>query len=135
VEILVVVAVIGIVAAIAMVALMNALDKAKQKSTMADMRTVSRAIEAYRVDTGFVPDSSGGILPLSNVLIPYQSSVLPTSDHWDNVYGYVADANGNYTLESFGKDGIDGVDITYATRFSFDDDIIIYNGMFIASPE
>jgi hypothetical protein len=111
------------------------MDKAKQKSTMADMRTVGRAIESYRVDNGILPDDSGGILPLATVLVPYQSSVVPTEDHWRNLYGYETDLNGNYTIQSFGKDGVDGVDITYATRFSFDDDIIFCNGLFIASPE
>jgi general secretion pathway protein G len=135
IEVLIVVAVIGIVAAIALVALGNALEKGRQKATMADMRTVGRAIELYRVDNGFLPDSSGGLIPLIPVLIPYQTSVVPTSDHWNHTYMYTSDSSGNFSLESYGKDGIDGANITIATRFNFDEDIVLSNGLFVASPE
>jgi general secretion pathway protein G len=135
VEVLVVVAIIGIVAAIALVALGNALEKGRQKATMADMRTVSRALELYRVDNGFLPDSSGGLPPLVAVLIPYQTSIVPTMDHWHHTYMYTSDASGSFSLESYGKDGIDGTNITIASRFNFDEDIIISNGLFTASPE
>ena len=40
-----------------------------------------------------------------------------------------------YTLESFGKDGIDGANMTYATRNDFYLDMVIRDGLFIASPE
>ena len=135
VELLVVVAIIGIVAAIAIVALGNALDKSKQKATMADMRTVSKAIELYRVDHGFLPDAAGGLPPLVAVLIPYQTSVVPVADHWNNTLLYSNDVNGNYSIECTGKDGIDGTNISTATRFNFDEDIVISNGLFSASPE
>src|SRR5262249_9659282 len=128
-------AIIGIIAAIAIVALGNALDKGKQKATMSDMRTIGKAIDLYRVDHGFLPDPSGGLPSLVSVLIPYQTSAVPIMDHWSHGYSYTADAAGNYSIESYGKDGVDGTNITYATRFNFDDDIILSNGLFVNSPE
>jgi general secretion pathway protein G len=136
VEVLVVLVVLGIVAALALVALFNALDKAKQRATMADMRSISRAIEAYAVDHGFPPASSAGtVAELVPLLVPYQSSVLPHRDHWGHEILYERDGSGNYTIVSLGKDGADGPDISYDTRFEFDRDIVLANGQFIASPE
>ena len=102
---------------------------------MADMRSVSRALEAYLVDNHFVPDASAGVSVLTSVLIPYQINVVPTKDHWGNTYDFQSNAFDDYTLESFGKDGLDGADLTFSTRNDFYLDIVISNGLFVASPE
>src|SRR5262244_2052256 len=47
IELLIVVAIIGIIAAIAIPNLLNAIDRSKQKRTMADMRSVGTACEEY----------------------------------------------------------------------------------------
>ncbi len=52
IELLTVVAIIGIVAAIAVPQLMNALDRARQRRTMADMRRIATANDTMRIDTG-----------------------------------------------------------------------------------
>jgi len=136
IEVLIVTVVLAIVVGIALSSVTNALDKAKQRATMADMRTISKAIEVYQTDHGFVPDDSGGLALLREVLIPYQSSVVPVDDHWGHAYGYSSEAAaGNYTLESYGKDGLDGDDITLATRRDFNRDIVLANGQFLAAPE
>ena len=136
IELLVVTLILSIVASITLFALMNALDKARQRGTMADMRTVSKAIEAYSVDHGQPPDDAGGSPALAAVLIPYQTSVLPMKDHWKHQLNYVSDpVNGNYSIESFGKDGVDGADMTYALRFDFNLDIVLANGLFVSAPE
>jgi len=136
IELLVVILIISIVASIALVALMNALDKARQRATMADMRTVSKAIEAYFVDHGHPPSDAGGAPGLGPVLIPYQTSVLPMRDRWTHVFEYTADPpTGLYSIASFGKDGIDGADISYTARFDFDLDIVLANGIFVSAPE
>ena len=134
-EILVVAVIIGIIVSIALVSLMNALDKARQRATMADMRTISKAIEVYMVDQSLPPSSAGGIQALVTVLTPYHSTVLPVTDHWRHAYTYESDRAGNYTIASFGKDGIDGADISTASRFDFDLDIVLANGVFVAAPE
>jgi general secretion pathway protein G len=134
IELLVAVAIIGLLAAIAMVAFGAALDRAKQRATMADMRTLARALEAYDVDHGRFPDDSGGVTALEPLLIPYQVNVVPTHDSWGWAYSYDAVLN-SYTLESFGKDGVDGTDVSKATRDVFEHDIVLADGRFVASPE
>lgn len=135
IELLIVVAVIGIIAAISVIQYIAALDKAKQRATMADMRSISRAIEAYLVDNHQVPDDSGGVAILSTVLIPYQINVVPQRDHWGNTYSFTSNAFDAYTLESFGKDGADGANVSYNTRMDFFLDIVIRDGLFVAAPE
>ena len=136
VELLVVILIISIIASIALVALMNALDKARQRATMADMRTVSKAIEAYFIDHGHPPADAGGAPALAPMLIPYQTNVVPMRDRWMHIFAYTSDPlSGMYSIESLGKDGIDGADITVAARMDFDLDIVLANGIFVSSPE
>ena len=77
----------------------------------------------------------GTILGLPPLLTPYQINVVPTRDHWSNDYGFSSDLTTDYSLESFGKDGLDGSNITIAQRFDFDLDIVLSNGQFVAAPE
>src|SRR5262245_20002147 len=135
VELLVVVAVIGVLMAIAVTSFQDALDRSKQRTTMSDMRTISKAIEIYKADTGHYPASGQTMAQLVLLLIPYQTSVLPSIDAWKHTYIYETDNIDNYTIGSYGKDGIDGLDVSYSTRFEFDRDIILSNGLFVASPE
>ena len=51
IELLIVVAIIGIIAAIAIPNLLNAIDRGKQKRTMADMRSIGTACEEYSIDS------------------------------------------------------------------------------------
>src|SRR5215510_5849173 len=55
IELLIVVAIIGIIAAIAIPNLLNAIDRSKQKRTMADMRSIGTACEEYSIDNQFYP--------------------------------------------------------------------------------
>src|SRR5205809_2688191 len=65
IELLIVVAIIGILAAIAIPNLLNAINRARQKRTMADMRNVATAWEARATDVGIYSAagsvSSGGL--------------------------------------------------------------------------
>jgi type II secretion system protein G len=135
VELMVGVVIIVIIAAIALVAGQHTLDKSRQRATMADLRAISAAMDGYLAKSGRPPADEGGIDALVMVLTPYHSSVLPTQDHWGHVYRYTCDRSGNYTIESHGKDGADGANITLGSRFDFDLDIVLSNGVFVAAPE
>ena len=50
IELLIVVAIIGIIAAIAIPNLLNAIDRGKQKRTMADLRSIGTAVESYAIE-------------------------------------------------------------------------------------
>jgi type IV pilus assembly protein PilA len=55
IELLIVVAIIGIIAAIAIPNLLVALQKGKQKASMADLKVLGTAIESYITDWAYVP--------------------------------------------------------------------------------
>src|SRR5688572_17217851 len=85
IELLIVVSVIGIIAGIAMINLLGALERSKQRATMADMRTIAVGIEVYHIDKGFLPTVSS-MTQLRSVLIPYQASVVPIVDRWGHFF-------------------------------------------------
>jgi general secretion pathway protein G len=133
-ELLVVTVVLGIVSSISLVSLFGALDRSKQRATMADMRTIGRALEAYNVDNSGLPDDSGGLGALIDDLVPFVADTVPLQDHWGHDYGYIRDGT-SYSLMSYGKDGLDGSDIDSASVFDFTRDIVMFNGIFVAAPE
>jgi hypothetical protein len=87
------------------------------------------------LDHNVPPSDAGGISGLVTVLTPSHSTVLPTKDHWRATYGYSANQLDAYTIESYGKGGIDGAEITLGSRFDFELDIVLANGVFVAAPE
>ena len=145
IELLIVVAIIGIIAAIAIPNLLNAIDRSKQKKTMAEMRSIGTACEEYSIDHSFYPNQSGTLTAFTTATIqtlePNYIKKLPTMDGWRNILFYSNDVNGNgtatgYTIESAGKDGV-GQNTTDApgTTNDFDCNIIFMQGQFIAYPE
>ena len=133
IEVLIVIAVLGIIMAITVSTLLAARDKAKQGATIADMRNIATAIEAYTVDFS-APPQSVSFSSVAILLRPYHNQRVPVSDHWGHVYTYETDTAASYSLISFGKDGIDGPEITPETRREFDRDIIVSNGAFPGLP-
>lgn len=135
VELLVVVAIIGILASIAVVNLQSAIDKSKQRRTMTNIRSVASAVMAYGTDLGYLPDDGLAGDALRNVLRPNVFKDLHVDDAWSNNIAYNTDQL-HYTLESYAKDGVDGPsDITAGTRSQFECDIVMVDGVFTASPE
>ncbi len=69
------------------------------------------------------------------LLQPHTKVILPYKDHWLHDYSYNSDNLTWYSLESFGRDGIDGVNITTATRLQFELDIVYATGRFSNAPD
>ena len=135
VELLVVVAIIGILASIAVINLQSALDKSRQRRTMTNIRSVATAIMAYGADFGYLPADGLQGNALRDSLRPNVFKDLSVQDAWMNNLVYNTDQS-HYTVESYGRDGTDGpADITNATRTKFDNDIVMVDGLFTASPE
>src|SRR5438132_12899100 len=93
IELLIVVAIIGIIAAIAIPNLLNAIQRGKQKRTMADMRAVGTAVEAYSVDTNLYPSGASGLSTISSYIEPIYIKKLHVNDGWSNPFDYVSTAN------------------------------------------
>ncbi len=125
IELLIVVAIIGIIVAIAIPNLLNAIQRAKQKRSMADMRTAGTGAEAYAVDFNHYPAAAASIaLPSGITAIPTTTfgaigsgfngqtaptyvRVLPIFDGWSSYYTYGVGTSNNqhYVIGCAGKDG------------------------------
>ena len=128
IELLIVVAIIGIIAAIAVPQLMNAMDRGRQRRSMADMRNIATANGTMRVDTG----SYGANLAALSAAGYMQ--VTPANDGWGNAFTYVTGAD-TYTITSNGSDGAAGP-APPATWINdpYDPDIVLTDGQFTQAP-
>ena len=150
IELLIVVAIIGILAAIAIPNLLTAMQRSKQKRTMADMRTIATAWEARATDVNRY-NAAGVSLPtvsvdaptLGNYLSPTYVKTFPQRDGWGNDWNFwldkgmaTATAAQVYAIVSAGKDGtFQGSTVTGGATTAFDCDIVYSNGTFIQYPE
>ena len=139
IELLIVVAIIGIIAAIAIPNLLNAIDRGKQKRTMADLRSMGTAIEEYSIDNNFYPVATTVALLEAEVSPSYMRK-LPQRDGWGMDIS-VNCAPGAYTLGSCGKGATTcgATDLvligTGGKTTAFASSIIFSNGSFVQWPE
>jgi general secretion pathway protein G len=137
IELLIVVAIIGIIAAIAIPNLLNAVDRGKQKRTMADLRAIGTACEQYQIDINFYPRNHTTLTDVENMaqfIEPVYTSRAPRTDGWDWPIQYGSNTTGSgYTVRSPGKDGV--TQPVYGDTQNFDCDIIYQNGSFTAKPK
>jgi general secretion pathway protein G len=131
IELLIVVAIIGIIAAIAIPNLLNAIDRGKQKRTMADMRSIGTAVESYAVDNNVYPVAASANA-LSLLVAPIYIKNMPQQDGWSHPY-QVDCIPAEYTIYSQGKDGT-GATCTPGTTATFNDEICFINGQFARYP-
>ena len=135
VELLIVVAVIGLIVAIAVPNLLNAIQRSKQTRTISDMRSISNGLGIYNQDYTKFPllASLGPITDVSDTLVPFIGPV-PLDDGWYNVLQYKSDGD-TYTLASFGRNLL--VDSPWESGITsyFDDDIVVLDGSFLQIPE
>jgi type II secretion system protein G len=132
IELLIVVAIIGIIAAIAIPNLLNAIERGKQKRTMADMRSIGTAIEAYSIDFSFYPTASDAGT-LAGVLEPVYIKKMPLQDGWRADFD-VDSATDQYTIISYAKGSAAG-SCPGGTTTDFTADICFADGQFQTWPE
>ena len=139
---------------------LRAKDRATDRSTMADMRMVERAILRCIEDTGKAPTSPNGIVqyqkPFFRELLPYLDFVRPV-DWWGynywiwtgagvREYGIATTGPREYLIVSTGRRGgreswvYDPASpeaglFTPGTAKDFDKDIVLWNGRFIRAPK
>jgi type II secretion system protein G len=145
IELLIVVAIIGILAAIAIPNLLTAMQRSRQKRTMADIRTIASAWEARATDVNQYtsagltwPATSPSAGSLSGMLSPTYIKNVPVYDGWSN--GIIVGSTVNsYAIQSFGADKEKSYTGTTAasavTTQNFDCDIIYSDGSFVVYPE
>lgn len=134
VELLIALVIIGILAATIIPNLLNSLDKARQKRTIADLRSLTSAIETYSVDNGFYP--SGSSIDSLDLLVPAYQRDLIEVDAWNHRLIYDGEPT-RYSIGSAGKDGGNTLTLigSGGPTQNFNDDIIAAFGKFVQWPE
>lgn len=144
IELLIVVAIIGVIAAIAIPNLLTALQRAKQKRTMADMRAIAMAWESRAVDHGTYSGAGFSLcctVPISipqaiTILSPTHISPMPQRDGWSRYFDLSINNDGTqYSIRSYGRHGVrDNTLVGGATQY-LDCDIVYSGGQFVQYPE
>ena len=139
---LVLVAIIGILAAIEIPNLLTAMELSKQKRSMADMRTLAVATEAYGTDKNEFPPGSTAS-DLTSALVPTYMKSVPAADAWGTPIKYECWPAGECTTYAFASAGKDKTfehgslqEYTAGTKTTdFDCDVVFSNGSFVQYPE
>lgn len=141
-EVLVVVGIIGIISVLAVANYWTALDRARQKQTMADMRTIAMAWESRATDSqsylvaGFsFPTTAVEYTALSGALTPTYIRNLPELDGWKRAYEFAVDGTSGYAIRSPGRDGTFEDSYVRGATTDPDADIVWANGSFIQFPD
>jgi len=145
IELLIVVAIIGIIAAIAIPNLLNAINRSRQKRTMADMRTVGTAAEAYAVDWSFYPNTNNTAESIddtwSSLISPIYVKKTPNQDGWRQGFQVQSESR-FYSIGSSARDkvweyggNLDNAAYSRAPTTDMDCDIVYSNGTFMSYPE
>ena len=143
IELLIVVAIIGILAAIAIPNLLNAIQRARQKRTMAEIRSVATAWEARATDYNQFsaagmswPNATLSINVLIPSLEPTYMKRVPRYDGWGTEFKIGA-TPASYAIRSYGADRTAGTDNTSTILLThdYDCDIIYSDGSFVQYPE
>jgi type II secretion system protein G len=136
IELLIVVAIIGIIAAIAIPNLLNAINRGRQKRTMADMRSIATAVESYAVDNNYYPPDVATASTLGTFLSPTYIKRLPSDDGWNQPMVFQTDSAGrHYTIISYARDKAASDFTQGAQTNNFDCDIYYQDGTFTQWPE
>jgi type II secretion system protein G len=156
IELLIVVAIIGIIAALLIPNFLDALQKAKQKRTVADIRNTGTAMFSWLTDqvgaaaagqTTTVNLGSYGTqltqTQLTTILTPQYLQAVPALDGWKHQYAYylqTANPLGQQVMAiaSYGRDGVADASSYTVTAFDptdYDKDIVWADGFFVRWPQ
>jgi len=157
IELLIVIAIIGIIAALLLPNFLDALQKGKQKRTMADMKLLGTSMMAWLTDQAGAAAAAGqsiaqvdlSTIPMkteaevAEVLVPQYIQEIPPDDAWHHPLDYylnIDDPNADLALgvRSAGRDAIAAGDTYSSGPFDptdYDQDIVWVNGGFVRWPQ
>jgi hypothetical protein len=136
----------GIIAALLVPNFLDALQKAKQKRTVADMRNLGTALFMYATDENSFPPAED-LQGLNPYLVPKYVQSVPTTDGWDHPYRYTcrrgspgSEGCDSIRIVSPGRDGVfesedlgPGEPTTFEPT-DYDRDIVWEDGRFLQYP-
>ena len=132
IELLIVVAVIGIITAIAVPNLLQAIQTARQKKSLADLRNIALALAVYNNDYGYYP-VLGDTTHVS--LVPFLGT-LPKADGWGTPFAYSCGGNGvQYTAVSYGSNKAADLPYSLGSISRFRDDIVYIDSQLVQWPD
>jgi len=160
IELLIVVAIIGILAALLIPNAMTAMQRAKQKGTMADISTLSSFLMDFTTDRGSAPAWDGSAYTASSTLyddlVPMYTQAIPFNDQWGN--SFTINSGSSWSAAWLGMTptsgdddfavGSPGRNDTYSFDFStsgalfyineemadYENDLVSWNGQFVCRP-
>lgn len=110
IELLIVMAILGMLAVMVAPNLFRQADSARQDAARSQMSSLTSALDAHRLDTGRYPESLDGLLEntggRSSWNGPYLRGEVP-ADPWGTPYEYSSDGR-SFELMSYGADGSPG---------------------------
>jgi general secretion pathway protein G len=114
-ELLVVMVIIGLLASYVGPKYFAQIGKSEVKTAKAQIDSLGKALDQYRIDTGHYPSTENGMAALNAAPAnepkwqgPYLKKKVP-NDPWDHPYIYKAPGeHGDYDLISLGNDGAAG---------------------------
>ncbi len=114
-ELLVVMVIIGLLAGFVGPKLFAQIGKSEVKIARAQIESLSKSLDQYRIDIGHYPSSEQGLTALVTKPVqeqawsgPYLAKAVPR-DPWGHDYVYVQPGrHGDYDLLSYGRDGKPG---------------------------
>ena len=116
IEIMMVVAILGILIAVVVPTLIGHDQEARQTAQKADIRSIGQALDIYHLQNGHYPSTEQGLEALAEKPIghPEPKSWGPTPylrkyplDQWGNDYIYIKEGH-TFELMSLGADGAEG---------------------------
>jgi general secretion pathway protein G len=114
-ELLVVMVIIGLLAGLVAPRYFAQVGKSQTKVAKAQIDSLEKALDQYRLDVGHYPSTEEGLQALvaapsgeTNWAGPYLRKAIP-ADPWGRAYVYAnPGTHGDYDLLSYGKDGREG---------------------------
>ena len=117
-EIMVVIVILGLLAALVVPKLIGRTEEAKRTQTRLQMKNLEQALQLFKLDNGFYPETEQGIEAL--VQAPEIGRIPKNyrkegyidrvpNDPWGNPYVYVSPGtHGAFDITSYGADGVPG---------------------------
>jgi len=157
IELLIVVAIIGIIAALLIPNFLDALQKAKQKRTVADIRNIGTSMFSWLTDQVGAAAAGAAVTtanfdgpdtiqqgPLETLLVPQYIQQIPLKDGWKNDYHYRLNEGDKVLLASVmgigsgGRGGTFAAGVYNVAAFNptdYEQDIVWMDGFFCRWPQ